>query len=127
VTGNAGSIVSINNSVGPEGSYSFYPAIIPALKATAITNGIGLQALNTTTTCTTAASVGATCTTAAITLPVAQADTNYRIACTGKGITNVPTIVAVTNSSVSQFTITIAALTAAAASFASYDCLVEHN
>lgn len=92
-----------------------------------LTSGTGLQIFNTTTTCTTGASVGATCTTAAISLPVAEADTSYRIACTGKGLTNVPVVIAATNSSATQFTITIAALTAAAASFASYDCIVGHN
>ena len=91
------------------------------------TNGKGLQLLNTTTTCTTGASIGATCTTGAITLPVAEADTAYRVVCTGKGLTNVPVVIATTNSSASQFTITIAALTAAAASFASYDCTIGHN
>ena len=92
-----------------------------------LTSGTGLQIFNTTTTCTTAASVGATCTTAAITLPVAEADTAYRVVCTGKGLTAVPVVIATTNSSATQFTITIAALTAVAASFASYDCLVGHN
>lgn len=92
-----------------------------------VNNAAGLQIFNTTTTCTTGASIGATCTTAAITLPVAEADTSYRTVCTGKGVTNVPVVVASTNSSASQFTITIAALTAAAASFASYDCQVGHN
>ena len=91
------------------------------------TNGTALQFFNTTTTCTTGASVGATCTTAAITLPAAEADTAYRVACTGKGLTAVPVVIATTNSSATQFTITIAALTAAAASFTSYDCLVGHN
>lgn len=90
-------------------------------------NGTGLQIFNTTTTCTTGASVGATCTTAAISLPIAEADTAYRVTCTGKGLTNVPVVIATTNSSATQFTITIAALTAAAASFASYDCLIGHN
>jgi hypothetical protein len=92
-----------------------------------LTNGTGVQIFNTTTTCTTAASAGATCTTAAITLPVAEADTSYRIACTGKGPKNVPTVVATTNSSATQFTITIAAITAAAATYSSYDCVAGHN
>lgn len=92
-----------------------------------VTNSTGLQIFNTTTTCTTGASVGATCTTAEISLPVAEADTSYRIACTGKGVTNVPAVIATTNSSATQFTITIAALTAAAASFSSYDCVAGHN
>jgi hypothetical protein len=100
---------------------------VSSLNATAITNAKGLQLFNTTTTCTTAGSVGATCTTGAISLPVVEADTSYRVTCTGKGLTNVPVVVATTNSSASQFTITIAALTAAAASFASYDCVVGHN
>lgn len=92
-----------------------------------LTNNTGLQLFNTTTTCTTGASVGATCTTANITLPVAEADTSYRVACTGKGLTNVPVVIATTNASATQFTITIAALTAAAASFTSYDCVAGHN
>ena len=94
---------------------------------TPLTSGTGLEIFNTTTTCTTAASVGATCTTAAISLPVAQADTSYRINCTGKGLTNVPVVIGTTNSSATQFTITIAALTAAAATFSSYDCIAGHN
>lgn len=92
-----------------------------------IGNGTGLQIFNTTTTCTTAASAGATCTTAAISLPVGEADTSYRVSCTGKGPTNVPTVVSTANSSATQFTITIAALTAAAASYSSYDCVAGHN
>lgn len=104
------------------------PVVVAAgLQQTAVTNGKGLQVFNTATTCTTAAAVGATCTTAAITLPVAELDTSYRTVCTGKGLTNVPVVVATTNSSATQFTITIAALTAAAASFASFDCQVSHN
>jgi len=98
-----------------------------SLKVAGVVNSTGLQLFNTTTTCTTGASVGATCTTAAITLPVAEADTSYRMVCTGKGLTNVPVVIATTNSSATQFTITIAALTAAAASFSSYDCTAGHN
>jgi hypothetical protein len=92
-----------------------------------LTNGTGLQQFNTATTCTTGASVGATCTTALITLPVAYADQAYHAVCLGKGPTNVPVVIDATNSSATQFTITIAALTAAAASFSSYDCMVGHN
>jgi hypothetical protein len=92
-----------------------------------MTNGTGSQLFNTTTTCTTAAGVGDTCTTGSISLPVTEPDTSYRIVCTGKGPSNVPTIVATANSSSGTFTITIAALTAAAASYSSFDCLVEHN
>lgn len=116
--------VSFNvNSVG---AFAFgAPLAAPTLNL--VTNGTGLQIFNTTTTCTTGASVGATCTTAAISLPVAEADTSYRVACTGKGLTNVPVVIATANSSATQFTITIAALTAAAASFTSYDCVAGHN
>lgn len=76
--------------------------------------------------CATGAGVGDTCTTSNLSLPFTQPDTSYRIACTGKAPTGVPTIVNVTNSSTTQFTITIAALTAAASSFASADCVVGH-
>lgn len=112
------------------GFLEFYNASnspIFGISQTGIVNQPGLQIFNTTTTCTTAATVGSTCTTAAITLPVADADTSYRISCTGKGPTGVPAIVATANSSATQFTITIAALTAAAASYASYDCMAGHN
>lgn len=102
-------------------------AAFPNASMTGVTNDTGLQVFNTTTTCTTGAGVGNICTTAAITLPVAEADTSYRLVCTGKGLTNVPVVIATTNSSASQFTITIAALTAAAASFASFDCVAGHN
>lgn len=91
-----------------------------------ITNGTGLQLFNTATTCTTGASIGAICTTGAITLPVAYADTNYRLSCTGQGSTNVPIVQTYAKSN-TTFTITIAALTAAAATFTSYDCSATHN
>jgi hypothetical protein len=91
-----------------------------------VTNGTGLQLFNTTTTCTTAATAGATCTTAAITLPVAYSDGNYRLSCTGVGPTNVPTMLGPTKSN-GSFTLTIAAVTAAAASWNSFDCTVGHN
>jgi hypothetical protein len=110
--------------------FTFTAAILsPSLLTptlTGVTNGTGLQMLNSSTTCTTGASVGATCTTAAITLPVAYSDTNYRMSCTGLGSTNVPIVQTYTKSN-TTFTITIAALTAAAASFSSYDCIAAHN
>lgn len=110
------------------GIFDFTTSKLPiSFTSTGITSRTGLQIFNTTTTCTTGASVGATCTTAAINLPVAEPDTSYRLVCTGKGLTNVPVVIATTNSSATQFTITIAALTAAAASFASYDCVAGHN
>lgn len=92
----------------------------------AVTNGKGLQAFNVTTTCTTAATVGAICTTGAESLPVAYADTNYRVSCTGLTPTAVPIVQTVTKSN-SSFTITVAALTAVAAHFTSFDCIAAHN
>lgn len=90
-------------------------------------NGIGLQMFNTTTTCTTAATINTPCTTAAITLPVAYADTNYRIVCNGlPSVTAFPQIQTITKSN-TTFTITVNNLTAAAASYASFDCVVGHN
>jgi hypothetical protein len=98
------------------------------LDVNSITNGPGLQIFNTSTTCTTGASVGATCTTANITLPVTEPDTNYRMWCMGRGFAaGVPVFLSATNVSTTQFTISIAALTAAAASFSSYDCVAGHN
>jgi hypothetical protein len=92
-----------------------------------LTNNKGVQSLNTTTTCTTGASAGAQCTTAAISLPVAYSDTNYRIGCEGVGaFTNIPVITAITKSN-SSFTITVTAITAAAASFGAFDCWAMHN
>jgi hypothetical protein len=94
-----------------------------------IVNGLGDQAFSATPgagSCPTAASIGATCTTGAITLPVSYSDTNYRVSCTGQGPTNVPIVETYTKSNTS-FTITIASLTAAAANFSSYDCRVGHN
>jgi hypothetical protein len=97
------------------------------ISTTAIANNSGLQLFNTTTTCSTSGVIDNTCTTAAITLPVAEPDTSYRVVCIGKSPTNVPVVITTTNLNASQFTITIASLTAAIATFASYDCTVGHN
>jgi hypothetical protein len=91
-----------------------------------LTNGTGIQRFNSTTTCTTAATAGATCTTASINLPVGYSDTNYTVSVTPLGPTNVPVFQTVTKSNTS-FTITIVAITAGAASFSSYDVTVTHN
>lgn len=111
------------------GPFTFNSSVsIGGLAAVAIVNSTGLQIFNVAAgagTCPTAASVGAICTTAAITLPVAEPDTAYRVACTGLAPTNVPIVQTYTKSN-TTFTITIAALTAAAATFTSYDCVVHH-
>lgn len=91
-----------------------------------VANAKGLQVFSSPTTCTTGAGVGATCSTGAITLPVAYADTNYRLVCIGQSPTAVPIVQTVTKSN-TTFTVTIAALTAVAASFTSYDCTAAHN
>jgi len=101
-------------------------ATVLELSPTGVANRIGLQSFNSTTTCTTAATAGAACTTAAITLPVGYADTNYRVAVTGLSPTNVPVVQTVTKSN-TTFTVTIVAVTAAAATYASYDFIVTHN
>jgi hypothetical protein len=92
----------------------------------AIENSQGLQVFNTTTTCTTAARAGSTCTTAPISLPITYSDTNYRLVCSGLSPTNVPAIVGTTKSN-SSFTLTIATIRAAAATYDSFDCIAEHN
>lgn len=91
-----------------------------------LTNAAGLQLFSSSTTCATTAAVGGQCTTGAITLPSGYSDTNYRIACSGVGPSNVPIVQFITKSN-TTFTITIAALTAANASFTSYDCIAGHN
>jgi hypothetical protein len=133
--GNAkGVYIEPQKVTGVTNGYGIYQAgssdlnlLLGTTSLAAITNATGFQVFNTTTTCTTAATAGATCTTAAISLPVAEADTSYRVTCTGKGPTNVPVVGWTTNSSASQFTITIVAITAAAATFTSYDCVAGHN
>jgi hypothetical protein len=107
--------------------YVTQPSYLSGLQTTGVINGTGLQIFNTTTTCSTSGVIDNTCTTAAIMLPVAEPDTNYRVVCTGKGPTNVPVVAWTTNLNAIQFTITIASLTAAVATFASYDCTVGHN
>lgn len=121
-----GSVPLINLPWTWTGTQTFGAISTSGITASAVTNATGLQLFNSATTCTTAASIGAICTTGAITLPVAYADTNYRAQCIGLGPTNVPIVQTVTKSNTTM-TITVAALTAAAATFTSYDCLVEHN
>lgn len=100
------------------------PLTTPTL--TGVTNGTGLQLFNTTTTCTTAATISTPCTTAAITLPIAYADTNYRLGCSGLTRTNFPQIIDYAKSN-TTFTITLNNTTAAAATYASFDCWAVHN
>ena len=91
-----------------------------------ITNSTGIQLFSTSTTCSTSGVIDNACTTGAITLPVAYADTNYRLSCTGQGPTALPIVQTYTKSN-TTFTITIVALTAAVSTFTSYDCMAQHN
>lgn len=91
-----------------------------------VTNGTGIQLFSTSTTCSTSGVIDNACTTGAITLPVAYADTNYRLSCTGQGPTALPIVQTYTKSN-TTFTITIVALTAAVSTFSSYDCMAQHN
>jgi hypothetical protein len=97
-----------------------------AVTNTGLLNTVGLQSFNTTTSCTTAPSAGAACTTSPILLPIRYSDIAYRAQCTGLSPTNVPVVQTVTKSK-AGFTITIVAITAAAATFASFDCTITHN
>lgn len=116
-----------NFSAGNLTGISVTNGVFTTPTVTGLTNGTGLQVFNTTTTCTTAATISTPCTTAAITLPVAYADTNYRIVCNGLAtVTAFPQIQTITKSN-TTFTITLNNLTAAAASYGSFDCIAAHN
>jgi hypothetical protein len=97
-----------------------------SLDVSGIKNDKGLQLFETATTCSTGARINNPCTTAEITLPVGYSDTNYRVSCTGLGPTNFPQLQTVTKSN-TAFTITVNNLTAAPASYTSFDCIVGHN
>ena len=90
-----------------------------------VSNSTGLQHMNQATTCTTAATAGATCTSGALTWPVTFGNTSYRAVCSiatvGGGV---PVLGAVTKSSAS-ITVQVIAITASAAS-ASVDCVGIH-
>jgi hypothetical protein len=75
--------------------------------------------------CTTAAAVGAACTSAALAWGTAFADANYTIACTLTGPTGQPHISSVAQIAAS-FTVTIAADTAVAAT-GTVDCIAVHD
>lgn len=78
-------------------------------------------------TCPTAASVGATCTSANLTWTTAFADNNYSVSCSLDSVTNQPHIVNVTKLAAGAgITVTIAADTAAAAN-AGVECAAYHD
>jgi hypothetical protein len=90
-------------------------------------NGLSsVQAFRAGSVCTTAASVGATCGTT-VTLPVAYPDANYTAVCVGLAGTNVPVPSGVSSVTASTFAFSIVAITAAAATFASLECVTIHD
>jgi hypothetical protein len=101
---------------------------VPTLK---VTKGIDVSATGspwrfaTYTSCTTAAAIGAACTSGPAGISPAYTDTNYRISCTMNAVTGQPHVVGVTKTSGSAFTLTIAADTAVAAG-GTFDCLLMH-
>lgn len=98
--------LTVNKSVNPQGT---------ALKH--VRGAVG---------CTTAASVGASCTSSAQTWPGnSWADTSYTVACSLESPTGQPHVVAVSKAT-GSFTITIAADTAVGAS-ANYNCVGMHD
>jgi hypothetical protein len=77
--------------------------------------------------CTTAASVGATCSTT-VTWTTAFPAASYSVSCEGDGaITNFPTMGSVTARTATTATVQTMALKAAAASFATIDCAAMHD
>lgn len=77
--------------------------------------------------CTTAASVNATCTTV-YTWNVAFADANYVFACLpGPGASGIPSLVNYTAKTASQITLQFVTVDGSAAQFANVDCMAAHN
>jgi hypothetical protein len=105
---------------------STLPLTVPALTATAsVSSGAGMQHIRGAVGCTTAAAVGATCTSGAITFAVPFINTSYTLACTLDSPTGVPVVSSVTKSA-GSFTITIASLTAVAAT-GNFNCIGMHD
>lgn len=77
-------------------------------------------------TCTTGATIGALCTSAALTWTAAFADANYTLTCTLGTVTGQPHIVNYGSKLAASFTLSIAADTAVAASAAA-DCIAVHD
>lgn len=90
-----------------------------------IKQGVGIQHKRGSVGCSTAASVGAFCTSSAQTWAVPFADTNYTMTCSVESTGGVPTVVTMAKTGIS-FTLSIGALTAAAAS-ANYDCIAMYG
>jgi hypothetical protein len=77
--------------------------------------------------CATAASIGATCTTA-VSWPVAFGDTSYRAQCIGEGITSgIPLNGGITTIASGSGTFQTVAMTAAAAQYTNIRCTADHN
>lgn len=89
-------------------------------------NGSGLKHVRATGKCTTDARAGAICSAAVRWRGTAFADTNYTATCTLENPTNVPTIVGIEKHT-NSLRLTIAALTAAPASYEAIDCIGMHD
>jgi trimeric autotransporter adhesin len=76
--------------------------------------------------CTTVATAGQSCVTGAVAWPVAFADTNYTVSCTGRLGAGRASL-SVNSTSAASITLIITALTNNAASFAGVDCIAVHD
>lgn len=92
--------------------------------AGSVVAGAGLQHLHGAVGCTTTATAGATCTSSAQAWGVPFVDTNYTLTCSLDTATGVPVVTSEAKSTTS-FTVTIAAVTAVAAT-ANFDCIAMH-
>lgn len=102
-------------------------AITQPTISTGVTSGSGFKHQRFGASCTTGASVGASCNTA-VTWTVAFADANYSAVCTVNGITSgVPTQINVNSKTGAGMNISIAALTAVAAQASGFDCIAVHD
>jgi hypothetical protein len=102
------------------------PTLVTPVINTGVSQGSGFKHQRFGVTCTTAASVGATCN-SAFTWTSAFADTSYTVTCTGGSAASGIPVVEGASKSASQVTVTIAALTAVAAQANSVDCIAVHD
>lgn len=121
---NSGSTISFAATVNHLGVSTFNAK--PVFNIGVDPNGTGVKILRAAVGCTTAASVGAVCTSSAQTWGgSAWADANYNLLCTLSNPTGVPVVSSVSRTT-TTFTITVAALTAVAAT-GDYNCVGVHN
>jgi len=113
-------------SWGSVSTTSIKPMTMPAAQITnSVTAGAGMQHMRGAVGCTTAAEAGAVCSSGPLALPVASGDTNYTLTCSLESPTGIPIVSSVARST-GSFTITIAAMTAVAAT-GNFDCIYMHD